>query len=322
MKRSWNRSLLQSLWGLAACLLLTLPGCSDDSATTRPLALSSPARIVPLEAQTLAVSDYTENRVCLVDETTLAVSFCFPTKGQPTGVAYSDYDGGRYYVGNRSVGSVDIYDARGAFLGHLGGRTNLFGRVNDLAVDPVKQRVLVLDSATREIRQFALSGLDTGVSFGAGDLRKPTALAVVPDTGEVLVSDFGDPASFIDPCPQIRVFTSDGSLDGSRAIVGSLGGGGMLGGCGGTGQFSAPQGVFVDSAHNVFVVDALTSKVLVFNLDTARDVPIKTLGQMGIGEGELFYPLDVAVDAVSQDLFVADNRNGRITAFSGGGVLP
>ena len=95
----------------------------------------------------------------------------------------------------------------------------------------------------------------------------------------------------------------------------------MFASCG-AGQFSTPQGLSVDSGNNVFLVDALTGKVLMFNLDTSRDVPLKTLGSVGSELGELFYPLDVVVDETTKDVFVADYRNGRITVFTGGGALP
>ena len=323
----FNRTI-KLLLGLLFLLLVMMVGCSDrnDTPVTQPppsvLSLASPARLTWVDAGTLTVTDYTRNQFCLVDAGSLVTMTCFPAKGQPTGIAYADYDGGRFYVGNKSVRSVDMFDRQGNFLGHVGGRTGLFGKVNDLAYDPFGQQLYVLDAANRTVHLFELNGFDPGISFGAGDLDKPTALAVVPDTGEILVSDFGDPNSFIDPCPQVRVFDADGNLDSTRAIVGNLGGGGMLGSCDGTGQFSAPQGLFVDNDHNVFVVDALSSKILLFNLETSREAPLKTLGEKGSGEGELFYPLAVTVDANTKNVFVADNRNARITVFAGGGSLP
>jgi len=319
---------VRHLLGLLLLPLFIIVSCSDRNSTPvtpsppAALSLTSPARVTWIDADTLAVTDYNANRFCLVDAGSLETLTCFAAKGQPTGIAYADYDGGRFYVGNKSVRSVDMFDRQGTFLGHVGGKTGLFGKVNDLAFDPFGQKLCVLDAATRTIHLYALNGLDPGISFGASVLDKPTALAVVPDTGEILVSDFGDPDSFIDPCPQIRVFDVNGNLDSGKAIVGNLGGGGMLGSCDGTGQFSAPQGLFVDTDHNVYVVDALSSKVLLFNLETARDVPLKSLGEIGTGEGALFYPLDVAVAAFTKNVYVADNRNARITVFVEGGTLP
>jgi len=319
---------VKHLLGLLLLPLFIIVSCSDRSSTppTQPLpaalSLASPARMTWVDANTLAVTDYNANRFCLVNAGSLETLTCFAAKGQPTGIAYVDYDGGRFYVGNKSVRSVDMFDRQGNFLGHVGGKTGLFGKVNDLAFDPFGQQLCVLDAATRTVHLYALNGLDPGISFGASVLDKPTALAVVPDTGEILVSDFGNPDSFFDSCPQIRVFDTNGNLASGKAIIGNLGGGGMLGSCDGTGQFSAPQGLFVDNDHNVFVVDALSSKVLLFNLETSRDVPIKSLGAKGTGEGELFYPLDVAVDVISKNVYVTDNRNARITVFAAGGTLP
>ena len=134
-----------------------LIGCDNSSgpSATTPQVLSSPARFAAVgDGSEIVVTDYSEDKFCLVDKSTLAVNNCFAAKGQPTGVVYADYDSGRYYVGNKSVGSVDIYNRQGVFIGHLGGRTNLFGSVYDLDLDPVNQHIYVLDSKEKVIRIF------------------------------------------------------------------------------------------------------------------------------------------------------------------------
>ena len=82
--------------------------------------------------------------------------------------------------------------------------------------------------------------------------------------------------------------------------------------------FSTPQGLWVTSSNQLFVADALSGQIKIFNLiNKEAGVP---LGSLGINEGELHYPLDVLVDEATNDVYVADNQNGRITVFVGGGV--
>ena len=49
---------------------------------------------------------------------------------------------------------------------------------------------------------------------------------------------------------------------------------------------------------------------------------VKNIGERGTDIGQLFYPLDVFVDDVSKDVFVTDNRNGRVTVFRSEGAMP
>jgi len=64
----------------------------------------------------------------------------------------------------------------------------------------------------------------------------------------------------------------------------------------------------------------LAGEVQMFRLADKKQV--KVLGALGTGDGQLRYPLDVVVDTVTKDVFVADNGNRRITVFRAGGVLP
>jgi DNA-binding beta-propeller fold protein YncE len=298
---------------ILAALLISLSGCDNGGgSSTAPQALGSPARVAAVDSGAdIVVTDYSEDKFCLIDKSTLAVSSCFTAKGQPTGIAYVDFDGGRYYVGNKSVRSVDIYDAQGNLLGHLGGSIGLFGRVNDLAYDSVDQQLFVLDSERKEIKLYELDGSFTGVSFGPGVLIRPTAIDYDPVSGSLFVSDFGDPASGI--LPRIKILDQDGfELDEIAAIET----GGLLNR---EQTFSSPQGMAIYNGH-LFVVDSGPSEVQVYNLATKAQV--KVIGILGEGDGKLFYPLDVFVDPSNGDVFVTDNRNGRVAVYRGEGEVP
>jgi len=319
---------------LQLCVLLVIAlllfNCSDGSGggtveTTKPpepgepLSLISPARMASLPTGDLVVSDYIEQKFCLVDQSNLDVTTCYPAKGRPTGVVYADYGGGSFYVGNESVGSVDIFDINGTFLGHLGGQPNIFGQVNDLAIDEDNQRIFVLDSKDKNVRIFNFNGSEIGVAFDSSDLKQPIAITFDNSTGYVLVSDFGDlgdPSTTSDDIPpQIRIFDANldpiVQIDAIKAVIRS-------GSLGSSISTSVLQGLSVFNGY-VFVADSLSGEIQIYNLATkVAETPI---GGLGTETGKLFYPLDVYVDPTSKDIFVADNRNSRVSVFRGAGEV-
>lgn len=310
--------------GLGITLLALVAACAEDNGTLSQNTggasvsaadkqpVTSPARLADIGVDTFLVTDYVTGDFQRVDKTTLRTIKNFNLAGQATGIAWHD---GHFFVGNKATRSVDVFGSQGKRLYQLGGRTGEFASVNDLAIGMTVTGniVYVLDTRTAVVRLFAVDGTDTGATIGAGILKRPTALTFDPENGNLLISDFGDPATGIQPA--IRIFDSSGNQ--INVIWGAVNSGGMMGGT--VSNFSTPQGLCVDDGY-VFVVDALAGEVQMFRLaDKAR---VKVLGTLGIGDGQLRYPLDVMVDAVTKDVFVADNGNRRITVFRAGGVLP
>ena len=122
---------------------------------------------------------------------------------------------------------------------------------------------------------------------------------------------FGDPGAGI--LPRIKIFDEHGvELDEIVAFET----GGMLSR---QQTFSSPQGLSVFNGH-LFFTDSSSGEVQVYNLTTKAYV--KTIGVRGQGDGELFYPLDVYIDPTNSDVFVTDNRNGRVSVFRGEGEVP
>lgn len=331
--RQQRLSMAVSFLAIVALTMVTLAACSDDDhrviysgsspSTSSPpatepssplsppenpppevLTITSPVRLAAYNDVSFLVSDFNTNKVLIVDKTTLQLIAGFGVSARPTGLAFS---GGNFYVASQGNGGVDVRDPQGVLLYSLGAGAGIFGQVNDLAVDESRGEVYVLDTAAARIKVFRTDGTDLGVTLGAGILLKPTALTLDPATGNLLVSDFGTPGN-------ARVWI----LSPAGVQLGSISGkaGGMLG----AQIFSTPQGLFVDSAGYLFLVDARSGEVQIFNLSTKAK--IKTLGGLGTGVGELFYPLDVLVDETTKDVFVADYWNQRIAVFQGGGVVP
>ena len=123
----------------------------------------------------------------------------------------------------------------------------------------------------------------------------PTRLVAIDTlTGEVFVSDYGD--SLVGIPASIQVFGLDGSLQ--RTIAGA---------------FSRPQGLALTS-DRLFVTDNMLAQVLEFDRTTGEK--IKAHSCKGSSEGHLLLPMDVVVDDAGLNLFVADNRNMRVTILS------
>jgi hypothetical protein len=86
----------------------------------------------------------------------------------------------------------------------------------------------------------------------------------------------------------------------------------------GEGQFNTPLGIAVDFAGNVYVADALNSRVQKF---TSSGVFITSWGSPGSGNGQFSSTLQgIAVDNAG-NVYVADTYNYRIQKFSSDGVF-
>jgi len=83
----------------------------------------------------------------------------------------------------------------------------------------------------------------------------------------------------------------------------------------GNGQFSAPLGVTVDSAGNVWVADNGNNRIQKFN---SKGEYVSKFGTYGSGNGQLSEPFGVAVDSAG-NIWVADTWNHRIQKFNSKG---
>jgi len=330
------KELLRLINMLGMLILLALfAGCDDSSPvptkSTPPLvlSLSSPARLADFDADTFLVSDYKSNAIHFTDKDTLEITKSIRVGGQPTGIAHYR---GLLYVGNKSTGSVDVLNTDGDFQYYLGDGKGIYQNVLDVAIDENAGLIYVLDSLVPAIKVYDLNGDSAGPDLGISILKKPSAITV-SQTGDIFVSDFGDPGiagvhsgDTLEVYPSIWVLDNSGNLldklDGATYVPG---GGGMFGGGGTyTPFFSTPQGLWVNSKKQVFIADALSGGIQVYDLDSSSGTyksQLTVLGSLGTNEGELHYPLDVLVDKSTDDVFVADNRNGRILVFVGGGAI-
>lgn len=310
---------------LAACsdhdggFQLSHPSSSPSPPPPPPLAaitLSSPARIAPFDADHLLVSDYESNYIYIVDKTTLQPTARIKVAGKSTGIALAD---GKIFVGNRTLRSVDVFDRQGNFLHRLGIGKAQFQQINDVDVDATRMVVYALDTKGKCIKQFNVDGSSAGTDIGVGTLQQPTALTVDPATGNILVSDFGNPGEAgvparydtLEKLPRIWIFDSSGNQT-SALIATEVKDPALFGMY--KQSFSTPQGI-TTSNGKILLVDTRSAEILVYDLTTLAWIDL--MGGLGSGEGELYNPLDVHVDETTGDVFVADNRNARVTVFRG-----
>ena len=123
--------------------------------------------------------------------------------------------------------------------------------------------------------------------------KQPQGIAVAAD-GTLIVGQ-GDAAVFINST--------------TGAVTGSLGAG--------SGQFKMVNGIAVDAAGFIYVVDSLANCVQVF---TSGGVYSRRFGSFGTAAGQFSTPSGIAYEKVSNQIAVVDTRNGRVQFFDTNGV--
>jgi DNA-binding beta-propeller fold protein YncE len=265
--------------------------------------MRQPVRIASSSEGDIFVSDYLQGQIFIIDGD-LNTKKVFAISGRPLGVSWGQ---GKVFVGNESTRRVEAYNRNGKLLYELGAKV---ASPTDIAIDEDRGLVFVVDGQERVVKVFNISGDFISEIPQAGlpqvMLINPTGIAVDASRSEVIISDFGDPFNRVPA--SIKAYDYEGVFRFS--IVGDAVQAGYL--------FSRPQGLAIDSSGNFFMVDSMLGKVLAFDRNTK--LGIKTLGSFGTGPGELKLPLDLVIQPTTGDVFVTNNRNGRVEAFRGGGL--
>lgn len=274
--------------------------------------LQSPIRLTQMNNRHLLIADYFQQRIveCRANAE-LTELMSFPIEGRPLAVAFLQ---NRIFVGNETTQRVEIFSREGQKLSDLGGVDGDIQKPTDMAVDKRLHYVFVVDGLGAKVKIFDVSSDPSGVLVGTippagsttSSLIHPTGIALNPDTGEVFVSDFGDPNIFAHP--SVMVFDYQGNL--TNTISGRTG---LLGQ-----RFSRPQGLAVRGDH-LFLVDSWMGRV--FILDRQTGVGLGELGTFGSGPGQLNLPLDIVLDRRSDDVFVTNYQNKRVERFPKGAVV-
>ena len=278
---------------LLLCAMTTLAFAAKPTATAD---LRSPIRLALIDDELIAVTEFAQQKVLLVDARTHSVKAEIEIDGKPLGVAWGD---GELYVGNDTLGRIEVYGTNRSGKWSLlrTGPDQSFPGPSDIEFDASHGRLYILSAGLKTIFVFTTDG----VLVSTVNVSNPTAIAVNQMTGELFVSDYGDPN--LDEPPSVKIFDIDGYYLG--AISGESGPDGY--------EFSRPQGLAVTNSGLILVTDSLLGQVLVF--DRATLLGVTTLGSYGTEPGELRLPLDVVVDEEGEHVHVTNNRLGRIESF-------
>ena len=168
--------------------------------------------------------------------------------------------------------------------------------------------IYVTDGGNSRIQVFSSAGTHE-LSFGAptspgagnGAFGNGIPKGIAVDASSIYVTDtspLGPPPNF--PSGDLQKFSLAGAF---QATIGSPGTG--------TGQFSFPRGIALDTSGNIFVADTFNNRIQKFN---SAGIHQLTIGSMGSADGQLENPGGVAVDS-SGNIWVADSGNVRIQKF-------
>lgn len=200
----------------------------------------------------------------------------------------------RIFVSDAGDGVVRVFSLDGEAQGEIG--RGLLGRPSGLAINPVSDELLVIDSENPRLLRFALADLQGRGIIGRrgetdGLFNAPTAVAAGPD-GTIYVVDTLN--------HRVQVLTATGEFVRTFGAAGDA-----------PGYFSRPKAVAVDPQGNIHVVDALFDNVQVFN---AAGQLLMAYGGPGNDPGRFWLPAGIAGDGRGV-IYVADTYNRRVQVF-------
>jgi len=250
---------------------------------------------------------------------------------------------GRLYVVDNFYQAVHVYDAgKNKYYRFPKKSPEAFRNPVDIALG-TGGRIYVSDSVAGLVHVFSDRGARYSGSIGAGQLQRPTGLAVNHKTGELLVLDTvvsqllvfderdlslkrtvggdnedGDSVSLFHLPTNVavagdgRVYVTDSMnfriqvLSADLEVTGSFGAAGNV-----PGNFSRPKGLATDSDGHVYVVDALFDNVQIF--DDEGNL-LLSFGAPGHEPGEFWLPNAIFIDPEDR-IYVSDSHNKRVQVF-------
>ncbi len=213
---------------------------------------------------------------------------------KPTGIAVDRQ--GHVYVTDSVDRRVVVFDSKGKYLTAMGG-PKLLQRPVGVAINPVNNRVYVVDAGTLNSKHHAVSVFNKKgkhlFDFGKrgskkGEFNFPTNISAGSD-GRLYVVDTGN--------FRVQIFGNDGKFIDSFGSVGTA-----------LGSFARPKGIALDSDGQIYVIDAAFNNVQIFDQQKRL---LLFAGQMGKGPGELWLPAGIHIGADDR-IYIADQYNHRV----------
>jgi DNA-binding beta-propeller fold protein YncE len=306
--------------GVATLLLCTWAA----GAVAQGSGLSTPFRLALGPQGEIAVSEFSRNRVAILDWVNLEVVETIDLGGEALGVAFF---GDRLLVGIGGKNKVEIYrrDKKGPFKrqGNLGEGAPL-PAPTDIAVDEAENLVFVLSGDEDKVYVLPMTdenGENGGPGYafggrggGAAQLYGATGLAVDTQNKRVLVSQYGDSkdGSLWIP-PEVKIFDYVGNR--VDAILYQTFRRSQF-------AFRRPWGLAVDELGRVYLTEGLRGEVMLFSRESGPWAGVAKLGSGGSAPGQLWLPQDVVVEPYTSRVLVTSSRTGRVEVYEQGGVLP
>lgn len=222
-----------------------------------------------------------------------------PSRNLANPVGVTTDDNGRIYVVDAAQRLVSVYDPQGRNFRRLPDDDMLLQAPISVLADVSANRLLVSDSSAGSIRLVPLAAGTAPGELGAGQLVRPTGIALNRQTDELLVVD----------SRQSTVFRYDRS---SLAFKGSFGSRGA-----GEGQFNYPTAVAVNSRGEILVCDSLNFRVQVFS---PEGMFRRAFGKAGDRPGSFSRPKGIAVDS-DDNIYVLDTLFDNVQIFDREGRL-
>ncbi len=190
-------------------------------------------------------------------------------------------------------------------------RMNVLSNADKEGKTCITQKIWVADTFNNRVQEFDGSGtyLNQFGSGGTGNGQFGEPMGGAIDaSGNIWVVDYAN--------SRVQEFNSSGTYLNQFGSFGS-----------GNGQFSLPEGVAIDASGNIWVADAANNRVQKFNSSGTFLLGIGAgyngvggvIGSSGSGNGQLWNPMGIAIDA-SSNTWVADDGNNRVQEFNSSGV--
>jgi DNA-binding beta-propeller fold protein YncE len=210
-----------------------------------------------------------------------------------------------FRISNRARNAGEILEGYNTTLGIIA-LNGAYGICTDSA-----NRTIVAESGGNRITVFDSSGVKQ-YSFGAyggglGQMNQPWDVST-DQNDNIYVTDMGNNI--------VQIFASN------SLYIDQFGNPGTN-----PGQFNAPKGIFFDKANaKIYVADTGNQRVQRFNSDYSIDTTwsgdgvVGTTGVLKRDHTGFDQPMDVAVNPVNSNVYVADYGNCRIEVFNANGV--